>query len=187
MRYASSITVCARNVRIAIGSSASFVSTASGIPARWGEAEVSGFLTHLAREEQVAASTQNQALSALLFLYKEVLKEEIGWLENVERAKQPARVPVVLTRDEVHKLFAHLHGAPRLMAGLLYGSGLRLMECVRLRVKDVDFGYARITVRDTKGNKDRVTMLPVNLAKPLERHLHKVKAQHEQDLEDGFG
>jgi integrase len=93
----------------------------------------------------------------------------------------------VLTRDEVRKIFAHMHGMPRLMAGLLYGSGLRLMECVRLRVKDVDFGYARITVRDGKGAKDRVTMLPVNVAAPLERHLAKVKAPHEQDLEDGFG
>src|SRR5437588_12072695 len=93
----------------------------------------------------VAASTQNQDLSALLFLYKEVLKQEIGWLQNVERAKKSARLPIVLTRDEVHKLFSHLRGTARLMAGLLYGSGLRLMECVRLRVKDVDFGYARIT------------------------------------------
>ena len=148
---------------------------------------MSAFLTHLARDGKVAASTQNQALSALLFLYKEVLKQEIGWLENVERAKKPTRLPVVLTRDEVHKIFAHLHGTARLMAGLLYGSGLRLMECVRLRVKDIDFGYARITVRDTKGNKDRVTMLPINLASALERHLQKGKAQHEQDLEDGFG
>jgi integron integrase len=156
-------------------------------PREMGEAEVSAFLTHLARDGDVAASTQNQALSALLFLYKAVLKQEIGWLDNVERAKRPARLPVVLTREEVHKIFAHLHGTPRLMAGLLYGSGLRLMECVRLRVKDVDFGYARLTIRDTKGNKDRVTMLPVNLAKSLERHLQKVKAHHEQDLEDGFG
>ena len=156
-------------------------------PRDMGEVEVSAFLTHLARDGKVAASTQNQALSALLFLYKEVLKQEIGWLENVERAKKPTRLPVVLTRDEVHKIFAHLHGTARLMAGLLYGSGLRLMECVRLRVKDIDFGYARITVRDTKGNKDRVTMLPINLASALERHLQKGKAQHEQDLEDGFG
>jgi len=93
----------------------------------------------------------------------------------------------VLTRDEVRKIFSHLHGTPRLMAGLLYGSGLRLMECVRLRVKDVDFAYARIIVRDAKGGKDRVTMLPVNLATALQRHLAKVKAQHEEDLEDGFG
>lgn len=156
-------------------------------PAEMAESEVSEFLTDLARVGNVSASTQNQALSALLFLYKEVLKQEIGWLTQVERARKPARLPVVLSRDEVHKIFAHLHGAPRLMSGLLYGSGLRLMECVRLRVKDVDFGYARITVRDTKGGRDRVTMLPVNLAASLQRHLQKVKAQHEQDLADGFG
>src|SRR5438876_6068346 len=144
-------------------------------PRDMGEAELSAFLTHLARDGKVAASTQNQALSALLFLYKDVLKQEIGWLEHVERAKKPARLPVVLTRDEVHKIFAHLHGTPRLMAGLLYGRGLRLMECVRLRVKDVDFGYARITVRDGKGRKDRVTMLPLNVASLLKRHLAKVR------------
>ncbi len=156
-------------------------------PSELGEAEVSEFLTHLAREGNVAASTQNQALSALLFLYKQVLKLEIGWLEGVERPKKPVRVPVVLTRDEVHKIFAHLHGSMRIMAGLLYGSGLRLMECVRLRVKDVDFAYGRITVRDGKGAKDRLTMLPVNLAHALERHLTKVKAQFEEDMEAGFG
>jgi integron integrase len=149
--------------------------------------EVGEYLTHLARVSKVAASTQNQALSALLFLYKEVLKQEIGWLEKVERAKKPQRIPIVLTRDEMRKVFAHLQGTTRLMAGLLYGSGLRLMECVRLRVKDVDFGYSRITVRDGKGGKDRVTMLPINLAVALGRHLAKVKAQHEQDSEDGFG
>src|SRR5207253_368961 len=156
-------------------------------PRDMGEAEMSAFLTHLARDGEIAASTQNQALSSLLFLYKDVLKQEIGWLEGVERAKKPVRLPVVLTRDEVRKIFAHLHGTTRLMAGLLYGSGLRLMECVRLRVKEVDFAYARITVRDAKGGKDRVTMLPVNLASILERHLQKVKAQYGQDLEDGFG
>jgi len=138
-------------------------------PREMAEAEVTEFLTYLAREGRVAASTQNQALSALLFLYKQVLKQEIGWLEGVERAKTPARLPVVLTRDEVHKIFAHLQGTHRLMAGLLYGSGLRLMECVRLRVKDVDLGYLRITVRERKG------------------HLQKVKAQHEEDLEGGLG
>jgi integron integrase len=156
-------------------------------PAQMAEAEVTAFLTHLARDGGVAASTQNQALSALLFLYKEVLKQELGWLENVERAKKPARLPVVLTREEVRKVFQHLHGTTRLMAGLLYGSGLRLMECVRLRVKDIDFGYARITVRDVKGGKDRVTMLPLNLAGGLQRHLQKVGAQHEQDSVEGLG
>ena len=154
-------------------------------PRDMAEAEVTAFLTHLAREGHVAAATQNQALSALLFLYKEVLKQEIGWLDGVERASQPKRLPVVLTREEVRKVFAHLQGTPRLMAGLLYGSGLRVMECVRLRVKDVDFGYARVMVRDGKGEKDRVTMLPVNLSAPLQRHLRKVEAQFEQDLEEG--
>jgi len=156
-------------------------------PRELGNAEVTEFLTHLARDGDVAASTQNQALSALLFLYKQVLEEKIGWLDGVERAKKPVRVPVVLSRDEVHKVFAQLHGTPKLMAGLLYGSGLRLLECLRLRVKDIDLARARITVREGKGGKDRVTMSPVNLAVPLERHLAKVKAQHEQDLEDGFG
>src|SRR5438477_3520657 len=107
-------------------------------PSEMGAADVGAFLTHLARDGNVAASTQNQALSALLFLYREVLKQKIGWLEGVERAKKPMRLPVVLTGEEVHKLLAHLHGTTRLMAGLLYGSGLRLMECVRLRVKDLD-------------------------------------------------
>jgi integron integrase len=156
-------------------------------PKEMGAGEISEFLTHLARVGNVAAATQNQALSAILFLYQQVLKQEVSWIEDVERAKRPKRIPVVLTRDEVHKVFAHLHGTSRLMAGLLYGSGLRLMESVRLRVKDIDFGYARVTVRDGKGAKDRITMLPVNLAASLERHLSKVKAQHEQDLEDGFG
>ena len=156
-------------------------------PKEMAEAEVTQFLTHLARNCNVAASTQNQALSALLFLYKEVLKQEIGWLDGVERAKRPARLPVVLTRDEVGQLFANLRGTNKLMAGLLYGSGLRLMECLRLRVKDVDFAYLNITVRDGKGAKDRITMLPVNLAEPIQRHLVKVRAQHEQDLADGLG
>jgi integron integrase len=152
-----------------------------------GEDEITDFLSHLAREIRVAASTQNQALSALLFLYKEVLKRQIGWLERIERAKRPTRLPVVLTRPEARRLFSHLDGVYRLMAGLLYGSGLRLMECVRLRIKDVDFGYLQITVREGKGGKDRVTMLPVNLATALERHFRKVKAQHEEDLARGLG
>src|SRR5437879_2701591 len=156
-------------------------------PGEMGASEITEFLTHLARVGNVAAATQNQALSAILFLYQRVLKQDVSWIDDVERAKKPKRIPVVLTHDEVHKVFAHLRGTPRLMAGLLYGSGLRLMECVRLRVKDVDFGYARITVRDGKGGKDRVTMLPLNLAKALERHLAKVKMQHEEDLAEGFG
>ena len=156
-------------------------------PAEMREAEMAEFLTHLARDRNVAASTQGQALSALLFLYKQVLKVEVGWLEAVERPTKPVRVPVVLTPEEVRRIFAHLQGSMRLMAGLLYGSGLRLMECVRLRVKDVDFGYGRITVRDGKGAKDRITMLPVNLTAALERHLVKIKAQFEEDMEAGLG
>src|SRR5207247_9522729 len=124
---------------------------------------------------------------ALSMVYKEVMKREIRWLEKDERAKRPAKLPVVLTRSELQENFAHLHGTPKLMAGLLYGSGLRLMECVRLRVKDIDFALAQITVRDANGGKDRVTMLPLNLSEPLRRHLLRMKAQHEQDLEDGFG
>jgi integron integrase len=156
-------------------------------PAEMAEAEITEFLTHLAVQANVAAATQNQALSALLFLYREVLQQKIGWLEKVERAKKPTRLPVVLTRAEVRRIFSHLHGTMKLMAGLLYGSGLRLMECVRLRVKDVDLAYLTITVRETKGGKDRVTMLPTNLAQALQRHLLKRRSQHEQDLADGFG
>jgi integron integrase len=156
-------------------------------PREMAEEEVTQFLTHLARDRDVAPSTQNQALSALLFLYKDVLKQNIGWLENVERARRPTKMPVVLSRAELKRVFAHMHGVPKLMAGLLYGSGLRLMECVRLRVKDIDFELAQITVRDAKGGKDRVTMLPLNLAEPLRRYLVRIRAQHEQDLEDGFG
>jgi integron integrase len=156
-------------------------------PREMAEGEVTQFLTHLARDRHVAPSTQNQALSALLFLYKDVLKQDIGWLENVERARRPTKMPVVLSHAELKRVFRHMHGVTKLMAGLLYGSGLRLMECVRLRVKDIDFESAQITVRDAKGGKDRVTMLPLNLAEALRRHLVRIRAQHEQDIEDGFG
>jgi len=155
-------------------------------PQEMAEAELTEFLTHLAREGRVASSTQNQALSALLFLYKEVLRQEIG-LDQVERAKRPTKLPVVLSQAEVRKVLGKMSGTPKLMASLLYGSGLRLMECVRLRAKDIDFAYAQITVRDAKGGKDRRTMPPVDLAKPLQAHLATTKAQHDQDLEDGYG
>jgi integron integrase len=156
-------------------------------PAAMGKLEVERFLAHLAVERKVAASTQNQALSAILFLYKEVLGRELEWLDNVQRAKRPARVPVVLTEAEVRALLEQLEGRHFLMASLLYGAGLRLMECVRLRVKDIDFGYAQITVRDGKGEKDRVTMLPGALREQLEAHLGRVQALHQKDLKDGFG
>lgn len=126
------------------------------------ESDVSTFLTFLAVRRRVAASTQNQALSAILFLYRNVLKKELGWVNNVERAKKPQRVPVVFTGQEVKEILLRLDGTKWIMASLLYGSGLRLRECLRLRVKDVDFEYQQIVVRDGKGQKDRITMLIVN-------------------------
>lgn len=155
-------------------------------PETMGEVEITEFLTSLAKQN-VTASTQNQALSALLFLYREVLKKELAWLDDVERAKKPSRLPVVLTQHEVHNVLEKLDGAKWLMGSLLYGAGLRLMECLRLRVKDVDFEQHQITVRDGKGMKDRVTMLPDRLVEPLKQHLQKVRALHEKDLEEGFG
>jgi integron integrase len=151
------------------------------------ETDVSKFLTYLAVRKHVAASTQNQALCAILFLYRDVLKKEIGWVDNVERAKRPERLPVVFTKNEVKSVMLHLAGEKWLMASLLYGSGLRLMECVRLRIKDIDFEYDQIVVRDGKGQKDRVTMLPNAVKEPLQRHLEKVKTIHEADLRAGFG
>ncbi|HEY3040073.1 MAG TPA: phage integrase N-terminal SAM-like domain-containing protein [Pyrinomonadaceae bacterium] len=140
-------------------------------PTEMGAAEVSAFLTHLAVKRQVAASTQNQALAALLFLYKNVLKEELPWLKNVERAKRPARIPLVLTRAEVKRLLTQLGQLNWLQASLLYGAGLRLRECLSLRVKDLDFDYQQIAVRDAKGHKDRVTMMPTSAAEALKTQL----------------
>ena len=156
-------------------------------PREMGVQEVQQFLTHLAVEGRVAASTQSQALSAILFLYQQVLKQDIGWIDEVVRAKQPQRVPVVLTQDEVAAVLRHLSGTTGIMATLLYGAGLRLMECICLRVKDVDFAYSQIVVRDGKGHKDRVTMLPQTIKAPLQRHLDDVKKWHEQDLQAGVG
>lgn len=156
-------------------------------PSEMGAPEVEAFLTSLAVEGNVAASTQNQARSALLFLYKEVLGSELPWLNNVEQAKKPRRLPVVLTEDEVRGVLAGLDGVAWLAAALLYGAGLRLMECMRLRVQDIDFKRREILVRDGKGFKDRVTMLPAKVVAPLQRHLQAAKALHEQDLAEGFG
>lgn len=156
-------------------------------PRELGAADVEAFLTHLAVEGKVAASTQNQAKSALLFLYREVLEVELPWLDNVERAKAPKRLPVVLTRQEVQAVLSRLSGTQWLVASLLYGTGMRIMECLRLRVKDVDFSRREILIRDGKGFKDRVTMLPVALANPLREHLLNVKALHAQDCEVGMG
>jgi integron integrase len=156
-------------------------------PIQMGAGEVTAFLNYLARERKVAANTQNQALSALLFLYKEALGMPLPWLDALERSRRPARVPTVLTRAEIARLLAAMRGTKWMMAGLLYGSGLRLRECLTLRVKDVDFGYRQVLVRDGKGAKDRVTMLPATLVEPLKDHLLRVKALHERDLERGFG
>lgn len=152
-----------------------------------GVVEVEAFLTHLAVARNVSASTQNQAKSALLFLYKEVLEMELPWLDNVTQAKAPKRMPVVLNKQEVQGLLNRLDGTMWLIASLLYGSGLRVMEALRLRVKDVDFVKREILVREGKGFKDRVTMLPAALLEPLKQHLLKVQALHEEDLAAGFG
>jgi len=149
--------------------------------------EVEQFLTHLAVDLNVAISTQNQAQSALLFLYREVLAKDMRWLDGVVRAKSPRRLPVVLTVDEVQGLLCAMQGTHRLLAELLYGTGLRIMEALRLRVKDVDFGRAEILVRDGKGAKDRVTMLPRRLFAPLRRQIARAKEIHANDLAQGFG
>lgn len=157
-------------------------------PREMGEVEVGAFLTHLAVNRNVSASTQNQAFSALLFLYARVLEQPLGRLNaQVERAKTPKRRPVVLTREEVAAVLGPLRGERKLAAQLMYGSGLRLMETLRLRVQDVDFGYRVITVRDGKGFKDRVTMLPDGLIESLRAHLEAVKRLHRHDVRAGFG
>jgi integron integrase len=155
-------------------------------PREMGSAEVNAFLTHLAVEEQVSASTQNQALAALLFLYRDLLDRDLD-LEGVVRARTRQRVPVVLSEAEVREVRGRLEGEPALVAGLLYGSGLRLMEALRLRVKDLDFERREITVRDAKGRKDRITLLPKSLMPPLQEHLLRVRSLHHGDLEAGWG
>lgn len=156
-------------------------------PSEMGAVEVEVFLTYLAVERNVAASTQNQAKSALLFLYKEVLGVALPWLDNVEQAKTPKRLPTVLTKTEVQAVLGRLSGTHWLVASLLYGTGMRILEVLRLRVKDVDFERKEILIRDAKGFKDRVTMLPLTLAEPLKTHLARVKQLHQNDLNDGFG
>jgi integron integrase len=156
-------------------------------PRELGVAEVTRYLTHLATAGRVSASTQNQAFSALLFLYREVLEQPLAGLDDVVRAKRPVRLPLVLARAEVAAVLRELRGTPRLMASLMYGAGLRLLECARLRVKDVDFLRGELTVRDGKGRKDRVTVLPADLVAPLRAHLERVRRSHELDLSDGAG
>lgn len=156
-------------------------------PQEMGAAEVEAFLSHLAVERNVSASTQNQAKAALLYLYKQVLETDLPWLNEVVQAKTPKRLPVVLTPTEVRALLLHMDGSTGLIAQLLYGTGMRLLEALRLRVKDVEFARREIVVREGKGNKDRVTVLPENLIAPLQAQLQKARALHEKDLAAGFG
>jgi integron integrase len=152
-----------------------------------GQEEINAFLTHLAVKEKLAASSQNQALAALLFLYRTVLGGDVGSLEGVVRAHRPRRLPVVLSEDEVRRVLGHLQGPSALVGQVLYGSGLRLKEALRLRIKDVDFDQSCIVVRDAKGHKDRITVLPESLKVPLKTHFRDVWAVHQQDLSEGWG
>jgi integron integrase len=156
-------------------------------PKDMGAREIERFLTYLATNRNVSPSTQNQAFSALLFLYKQVLRIELDNIKDVRRAKRTPNLPVVLSREETQAVLEHLHGDHRLMAQLMYGTGLRLLECLRLRVKDIDFQRRQVTVRKGKGGKDRQTVLPVGLMSPLQEHLTRVRIQHRQDLEKGAG
>jgi integron integrase len=156
-------------------------------PAEMGEPEIARFLSSLATDAKVSASTQNQALHSILFLYQEVLQRKVGFVDGVVRAQRPKRLPVVLTREEVRKILGTMNGTPWLMAMLLYGAGLRLMECCRLRVKDIDFSQSAITIRHGKGGKDRHTMLPAAAKDRMYKHLQHVKRLHDEDLKQGLG
>jgi integron integrase len=156
-------------------------------PAEMAQPEVEAFLSSLAVDRNVAPSTQNQALGALLFLYRDVLGTGLSWLDDVVRAKKPRRLPVVLTRKEVQAVLGNLCGQNWIAAKLMYGAGLRLLEALRLRVKDIDFGYRQITVRQGKGDKDRVTVLPASVESRLKLHLEEVRIRHEKDLKAGGG
>jgi integron integrase len=156
-------------------------------PLEMGEKEISEFLSFLATHENVAASTQNQALNAIVYLYKHVLNSQVGSLKNLVWAKKPKRIPVVLTVKEVHTVLRHLSGIPQLIASLLYGSGLRLSEALRLRIQDLDFTNQQLLIRNSKGNKDRITVLPAKIIPALKNHLEKVKELHQKDIANGFG
>jgi len=156
-------------------------------PRTLGKPEIESFLTHLAVERKVSASTQNQAFNALLFLYREVMELEMPQLDNVQRAKKPQRLPTVLSPEEVRQVLSQLDGKYWIAGNLLYGSGLRLLECLSLRVQDIDFGMSQVTVRAGKGNKDRVTILPDTVVEQLKLHLEKTRLQHTRDLDRGLG
>lgn len=156
-------------------------------PSEMGEQEITAFLTHLAVEKNVAASTQNQALAAILFLYKQVLNHELDWMDDIVRARRSTRIPEVLTAGQVMALLRELKGTHQLLARLLYGTGMRLMEGIRLRVRDINFDYRQVIVRNGKGGKDRATVLPDTLMVPLQSHLKRVHALHRRDLAEGHG
>ena len=156
-------------------------------PKEMAEEEISAFLSYLASEKKVAASTQNQALNAIVFLYKQVLKIDLGEFGPIERAKRPEKLPTVLSKGEIQRLLSKINGTSGLALNLLYGTGMRLMECLRLRVKDIDFSRDQIVIREGKGQKDRTTMLPESLASSLKDHLSSVRELHDQDLANGFG
>ncbi len=147
--------------------------------------EVQAFLSWLAVKQKVAASTQNQALSAILFLYREVLKQDIGRLDSYVKVSNSRKIPVVLTREEIQAILDHMHGAKKIMAALLYGSGLRLMECLRLKIQDLDFKNKKIVVRDEKGRQERITILPDSLIPLLKQHLKKIRSMYEKDFQNG--
>ena len=156
-------------------------------PNDMGEREISAFLTDLAVNRNVAASTQNQALSAILFLYQKVLDRKLEWLDDVVRAKRPAHMPVILTREETQQLLNEIPGINGLIIRVLYGTGMRKMECLRMRVQDIDFDYRQIVIRSGKGDKDRVTVLPDVLVEKLQKQLDRARAIHNHDLEEGYG
>jgi len=156
-------------------------------PNEMGDEEITAYLSHLASTKNVSAATQNQALNALVFLYRKVLEIEVGVFKDLVRAKRPKRLPVVLSHDEALDVLSNINGMPWVMASLLYGSGLRVMECVRLRIKDIDYKFKQITVRDGKGKKDRITLLPESLIEPLKEAIEHANNIHKFDLSEGFG
>lgn len=156
-------------------------------PLELGAPEATAYLNHLATKKRVAASTQNQALAAILFLHRRVLSQELGWLDELVRAKRPRHLPVVMSREEVRRVIDAVEGLPRLQVQLLYGAGLRLLECARLRVQDIDLEAPRLTIRSPKGGRDRVAILPASLREPLDGQLTRVRRQHSADLEAGAG
>ena len=156
-------------------------------PENLGKDDIRKFLNHLAVERNVSASTQNQALQGILFLYKEIIHKEVGWIDDIKRPTKPKHIPVVFTKAEAHSIIQNMEGLPKLIAALLYGSGLRLSEALRLRVKDIDFEYQQIIVRDGKGEQDRTTLLPKSLVPVLKEQIEKRRTLHNSDLAKGFG